>query len=100
MEAHRHETAPPGRRSIPSGRPGRGDAAGRHPARGSRPHVEGGTAMSQQPAPAVSVIVCTYNRPDTLHRAIESVLAQDHRDFEVIVVDDGSDPPAEPLPHQ
>ncbi|HXF44202.1 MAG TPA: glycosyltransferase family 2 protein [Candidatus Paceibacterota bacterium] len=40
--------------------------------------------------PDVSVIITTYNRPETLKRAVESVLSQDFKDFELIVVDDGS----------
>jgi glycosyltransferase involved in cell wall biosynthesis len=40
----------------------------------------------------ISVIVPTYNRRDTVMRAVESVLSQDTSkvDFEVIVSDDGS----------
>ncbi|MBX7149342.1 glycosyltransferase [bacterium] len=38
----------------------------------------------------VSVIIPTYNRLVVLKRAIESVLCQTHRDFELIIVDDGS----------
>ncbi len=45
------------------------------------------------PAPRVSVIVCTYNRPGWLRAALGSVLAQDVDAFEVLVVDDGSEPP-------
>ena len=41
--------------------------------------------------PAVSVIIPTYNRCDLVREAIASVVAQTYRDFEVIVVDDGSD---------
>jgi len=39
----------------------------------------------------VSVIIPTYNRAQRLGKAIDSVLAQSHRDFELIVVDDGSE---------
>lgn len=38
----------------------------------------------------ISVIIPTYNREVTLERAIKSVLAQTHRNFELIVIDDGS----------
>jgi glycosyltransferase involved in cell wall biosynthesis len=38
----------------------------------------------------VSVLIPTYNRRDYIVAAIESVLAQDFTDHEVIVVDDGS----------
>jgi len=41
-------------------------------------------------APAVSVVIATYNRADLLPATIESVLAQRFADFELIVVDDGS----------
>jgi len=43
--------------------------------------------------PKISVVIATYNRPQFLQRAIDSVLAQTFKDFELIVVDDHSDKP-------
>ena len=38
----------------------------------------------------ITVITPTYNRESTLARAIDSVLAQDYQEWELVVVDDGS----------
>jgi glycosyltransferase involved in cell wall biosynthesis len=41
--------------------------------------------------PKVSIIIPSYNREETIGRAIKSVLQQGFNNFELIVVDDGSD---------
>lgn len=38
----------------------------------------------------VSVVIPTHNRPERLANALRSVLAQTEKDFEVLVIDDGS----------
>jgi glycosyltransferase involved in cell wall biosynthesis len=40
--------------------------------------------------PRVSIVLPTFNRADTILRAVESVRAQTFQDWELIVVDDGS----------
>ena len=48
--------------------------------------------MSKQAAtPGVSVITPTYNRPRYLREAIESVVAQDMADWELLVINDGGE---------
>jgi len=42
------------------------------------------------PAPRVSVLMTMFNAAAYLQAAIESLLAQSYRDFELIIVDDGS----------
>ncbi len=46
--------------------------------------------MSSTKPPLVSVIIPTFNRAKMVGNAIASVLAQSFRDFELIVIDDGS----------
>lgn len=50
-----------------------------------------GIRLIVQGPPTVSIITATYNRAATLGRAIDSVLQQTWSDWELIVVDDGSD---------
>ena len=38
-----------------------------------------------------SILIPTYNRPESLMKALETVFKQTFKDFEVIIVDDGSD---------
>jgi glycosyltransferase involved in cell wall biosynthesis len=40
--------------------------------------------------PTVSVVIPVYNRPTAVRRAIDSVLSQTYRHFEMVVVDDAS----------
>ena len=51
----------------------------------AQPPIAGGA-----PVPPVSIVIPTYNRPAWLRGAIDSVLAQDYPDLEVLVMDDGS----------
>lgn len=46
--------------------------------------------MSELKRPMFSIICATYNRADLLPRAIDSVLAQSYREWELIIIDDGS----------
>ena len=48
------------------------------------------TSSTPTSKPLISVIMATYNRAHLLPRAIRSVLNQTYKDFEIIVVDDGS----------
>ena len=43
--------------------------------------------------PLATVVVTTHNRPAWAQRAVRSALTQTVHDLEVVVVDDGSDPP-------
>src|SRR5215469_2073716 len=56
------------------------------------PAVVGGAAVRDAAhcAPLFTIFTPTYNRAHTLHRAFESLSAQTLRDFEWIVIDDGS----------
>lgn len=53
----------------------------------------GNTADAAVPAPSVSVVIPSKDRPEMVRRAVEAALAQQGLEFEVVVVDDGSQPP-------
>lgn len=40
--------------------------------------------------PTISVIITTYNRPDALTAVVDACFAQDDKNFEIIIADDGS----------
>ena len=42
-----------------------------------------------------SIIVPVYNRPDEVDELLQSLCAQEEKDFEVIIVEDGSQTPCE-----
>ncbi len=50
------------------------------------------TDLPERAAPLVSVIIPTFERPESLQRAVQSVLTQTMADLEVIVVNDGGGP--------
>ena len=41
-------------------------------------------------APLISVIVPVYKAEDTLRNCVDSILKQTNRDFELLLIDDGS----------
>ena len=40
--------------------------------------------------PKVSICIPTYNRKDYLKETLDSIFAQTYKDYEVVVIDDGS----------
>jgi glycosyltransferase involved in cell wall biosynthesis len=56
-----------------------------------------GATADRDARPLVSVVVPTYDRPDRLRRALESVAAQTYPEVELLVVDDCSPTPLEPV---
>ncbi len=53
--------------------------------------------MAATASPTITVLTPSYNRAHTLPRLHESLVAQSFRDFEWVIVDDGSDDDTEPL---
>jgi len=50
-----------------------------------------GPLVTATPAPTISVVMSVYNGQACVRRSIESILGQTWADFELIIVDDGSD---------
>jgi glycosyltransferase involved in cell wall biosynthesis len=59
----------------------------------SRGAKANGTCERLSSHPLVSVCLSTFNRPHLLAQALESLRSQDYPNFEVLLVDDGSDQP-------
>lgn len=46
--------------------------------------------VNNNTSPAISVIVPVYNAEKTLRQCVDSILAQEYKDFELLLIDDGS----------
>ena len=46
--------------------------------------------MTEASSPTITVLTPAYNRADTLERLRDSLAAQTYRDFEWVIIDDGS----------
>jgi GT2 family glycosyltransferase len=46
--------------------------------------------------PLATIMIPTKNRADSLKRLLDSIDRQDYRNLEILVIDDGSEPPLEP----
>lgn len=53
--------------------------------------------MTPQISPASTVVLPSYDRPEALRACLAALAAQDDRDHEVVVVDDGSAQPLAPI---
>ena len=50
-----------------------------------------GLSLNMDDKPLVSVIMPVYNRKDTVKNSVDSVLKQSYKNFELIIINDGSD---------
>ncbi len=57
------------------------------------PLVAGDTPPADAAMPMISVCLVHYNRPETLRQAVDSLKSQSYRNYEVILIDDGSPSP-------
>lgn len=71
--------------------PPRADADAMHATAGAGPSVQEAARAAAGEVPGlVSVVLPVYNHAAMMHEAVESVLAQTYRDFELIIINDGS----------
>src|SRR5712691_4720063 len=56
--------------------------------------------MSVLRRPGMSVAICTRDRPERIAGAVESVLAQEFPDFELLVIDQSRSPVTSSLVHE
>ncbi|OYU79143.1 MAG: glycosyl transferase [Flavobacterium sp. BFFFF1] len=54
-------------------------------------HALNNIAVTTSAKPLVAIIICTFNRETYLAAAVDSIIGQTNGDWEIIVVDDGSD---------
>ena len=64
----------------------------------SRGRILQASAPEMTPAPLVTIVVVTRNRPDLFQRAVESVLDQSWRPLEIVIVDNQSEAPVDAPP--
>jgi glycosyltransferase involved in cell wall biosynthesis len=65
------------------------DAKYASPLEGNRSRMKT-TISTHNDSPLISIILCTYNRAHLVTRAMASVLTQSYRNWELIIIDDGS----------
>ena len=87
-------------RAVPGGVPAVGDAPLRQDV--AREEVGGATCRNAlvSPPPCVSVLMAVYNGQPYVREAVESILGQTLRDFEFIIINDGSTDGSEELLRQ
>ena len=57
---------------------------------GNKDGIDMENSANNENKPMVSIIVPIYNAEEALARCIDSILGQDYRDFELMLIDDGS----------
>ena len=62
----------------------------KRPSAATRPALDEPPTLPAPSPPAVSVVIPCYQQAEYLAEAVESVVAQSYRDWEIVIVDDGS----------